>query len=319
MISRRLLRIKILQILYSYFVNEDQTIEKTEKELFFSINKTYELYNYLLILIIEIADFAENKISVGKDKLMPTFNDLHPITKFVENRVIKQLIANKQLKTYINNNKISWANHAVLIRRLYKTLIGSNFYKKYQEEPELNYNDDKELIIKVYKFIILNSEELNQLLEDLSIYWNDDIDFVVGMIIKTIKSFDEETGADFPLFELFQNEDDIEFAKTLLRKTILYHNDNKQLIEKYTKNWDVERIASIDIHIIEMAMVEITEISSIPVRVSFNEYIEIAKYYSTDKSSHFINGILDKIISSLKEENKIKKKGRGLMEGKKMG
>lgn len=259
----------------------------------------------------------ENKISTGKDKLLPTYNELHPVTRFIENRIVRQLNNNKQFKSYLNNSKISWTNHIVLVRNIYLTLIGSGFYKKYLSNPENDYDCDRDLIIKIYKYIILNSHELNQLLEELSIFWNDDIEFVTGMIIKTLKNMTDGLSPDFKLFELFKNDEDHEFTKTLFRKTILHHNENKMIIDKFTKNWDIDRIAIMDVLILEMAIVEITGISSIPVKVSFNEYIEIAKYYSTDKSSNFINGILDKIINSLKAKKKIKKRGKGLMEGSK--
>jgi len=313
MVSRRLLRIKILQILYAYFKKQENSIEKSEKELFISINKTYELYNYLLLLIIDLVHFADNKISFGKEKMVPSYNDLHPNTKFIDNKFIKQLSENKQFNKYINNTKISWANYPELIKKMYLELIGSNFYNNYLNSTDSSYLEDKDFIIKIYKNVIANSEDLYQTLEEQCIYWNDDIEFVISMIIKTIKNFNEEFNENYQLFDLYKNEEDIEFTKTLFRKTIIHHDENRQLIEKYAKNWDIERIAFVDILIMELALVEITEISSVPIKVSFNEYIEIAKYYSTDKSSNFINGILDKIIKLLKQDNKVKKIGRGLI------
>jgi len=317
MISRRLLRVKGLQILYSFFANESATIERSEKELHQSIDKTYELYNYILLLLVDIVNYADNKISVGKDKYLPTQNELFPNTKFIENKVIKQIRDNRQFSTYLRNSKISWTAYPVLIRKLYATIVESGFYKKYLNSTEKSFEEDKELVIKSLKFVIGNSEELYQTLEELSIFWNDDIEYVISIIVKIIKNMEEGTAPEIDFIDPETNSEDMDFAHTLFRKTILGHNENKSLIERFAKNWDVERIASIDILILEMAIVEITEIVSIPVKVSFNEYIEISKFYSTDKSSNFINGILDKIINHLQEENLIKKRGRGLIKGKK--
>jgi len=313
MISRRLLRIKIMQLLYAYFQAEEQLIQKSEKELFFSIEKTYQLYHYLLLLVLEIVDYTEDKIEVARQKRIPTKEDLNPSVKFVENKLIKQLQSNHQFKSYLKKNKLSWVNHPDLIRYLYIELKESTMYEEYIKTETSSYIDDKKFIIDIFEKQIANSELLYQILEEQSIYWNDDIEFVISMIIKTLKNFNEKSNENTLLMDLFKNEDDIEFTKTLYRKTILNHEENVKLIEKFTKNWDVERIAFMDVLIMELAITEIMEIHSIPTKVSFNEYIEISKIYSTDKSSNFINGILDKIIDTLKKENKIKKQGRGLI------
>ena len=316
MISRRLLRIKILQILYAYFINQDKTIAKTEKELFFSIDKTFELYNYLLLLLIDLVNYAENKITIGKEKMIPTFENLNPNTKFVNNKLARQIIENDELNRFVERTNISWNNHPEIIKNIYLALIESPFFKKYLANTEDSYKIDKDLIIKIYKVIISNSEELYDAIEDMSIYWNDDIEFILDMVIKTFKNYKEENDSNYHLFDLYKDDEDINFTKNLFRKTILHHDENKELIDRYAKNWNIERIASIDTLIMELAIVEITEFSSVPINVSFNEYLEISKFYSTDKSSTFINGILDNIIKSLQKDDKIKKIGRGLTEGK---
>lgn len=302
-----------MQILFAYFKSENTSYTNSEKELLYSINKTYELYHYLFLLIIDVVDYAESKIDIAKQKRIPTYSDLNPNTKFLTNKVVKQIASNQELIKYTNNHKLSWINYPELVKSIYNDILAFEEYAEYLQNPELSYNDDKKFIISVYEKIISNSELLYQILEEQSIYWNDDVEFVISMIIKTIQDFKETEKQNAKLQELYKNEDDVTFVKTVFRKTILNHEQNMALIEKYIKNWDIERIAFLDMLLIEMAVTEITEIQTVPVKVSFNEYIEISKYYSTPKSRIFINGILDKIINNLKTENKITKKGRGLV------
>lgn len=313
MISRRILRIKILQLLYAYFLQTEASLDKFEKELFFSIQKTYDLYHYLLSLIIEIADYANVRIEIAKKKKIPTREDLNPNPKFVNNQVINMLKANKQLSHYLNTTKLSWVNTPEIIKKLHNHIRMNEYFKTYMDDPVTGFEQDKKLIIDIYTNDIKNFEGIYQILEEQSIYWNDEIEFVISMITKTIKGFHEEDGENAKLLELFKNTEDREFAKTLFRKTVLRRKDYSQLIESYAENWDIERIAFIDFLILEMAITEAVEFTSIPTRVTINEYIEIAKFYSTEKSGLFINGLLDKIFKHLKDEKKIKKTGRGLI------
>jgi N utilization substance protein B len=313
MISRRILRIKILQILYTYFQSDESSLNKSEKELFFSIQKTYDLYHYLLLLIVEIADYANSRIDIARLKKIPTREDLNPNTKFVENLIINQIRINRQLNQYLSKTPLSWVNNPELIKKLHNRIRMASFFKEYMETADRNYEDDKKIIIEIYTGEIINSEQLYQTLEEQSIYWNDEVEFVVSMIAKTLKGFREKDGENAILMPLFKNDDDREFAKDLFRKAILHKEEYHKLIESYTENWDVERIAFMDLLILEAAIAEAVEFSSIPTRVTINEYLEIAKFYSTEKSSLFINGLLDKIFRHLKEEKKIMKTGRGLI------
>ncbi|HJZ41306.1 MAG TPA: transcription antitermination factor NusB [Bacteroidales bacterium] len=313
MISRRILRIKILQLLYAYFQSAENSMDKYEKELFFSIQKTYDLYHYLLILLIDIASYAETRIEIARQKKIPTREDLNPNTKFVENLIIQQLRINKQLNQYLNTTKLSWVNTPELIKKLHNRIRMAPFFREYMEDPERTYEKDKKLIMDVYIFEIVNSEHIFQTLEEQSIYWNDEIEFVVSMIAKTLKGFKESGGENSELLPLFKNEDDKEYVRTLFRKVILHKEEYRKLVETFTENWDIERIAFMDILILEMAITEAVEFQSIPTRVTLNEYLEIAKFYSTEKSSIFINGLLDKIFRHLKDEKKILKTGRGLI------
>ncbi|HKL07427.1 MAG TPA: transcription antitermination factor NusB [Bacteroidales bacterium] len=313
MISRRLLRIKILQIYYAYLKSSGQSINQAEKELFFSIQKSYDLYHYLLLLVIDIVQYAQSRIDLAEQKFVPSHEDLNPNTKFVDNQLIKQLKINDSLNKYLNDNKLSWVNYPELIKNLYLEIKESDIYQNYMNAEQRSYKEDKKLIIDLFAKIIIVHEPLYQNLEEQSIYWNDDLDFVTGMIIKTLKSFKASSDESQQLMPLFKNEDDKDFAKHLLRKTILKHSEYQQLIADYIKNWDIERVAFTDIVVMVLAITELIEFREIPVKVTLDEYIEIAKFYSTQKSNVFINGVLDKVVADLKKDGTIKKTGRGLV------
>lgn len=313
MISRRTIRIKALQILYSYYSSPERSLEKSEKELFFSISKTYDLYHHLMGLLVEIADFAHRKIETNLTKFQPTYEDLHPNTKFVDNKVIQQLRNNRRLKDYLNKTKLSWVNHQALVKELYGFLTETEFYREYMAQNETSYFEERRLVEKIFQNVILISEDLHQVLEEESIYWNDDIDAVVAMIVKTIRDFNEHTGENQPLLPKFKDNEDELFTKDLFRKSIINQDELRGLIELHSSNWDIERIAFMDTLIMQLAMAEFIYFPSIPTKVTLNEYIELSKYYSTDKSRNFINGILDNTLKELKLNNKVNKTGRGLI------
>lgn len=313
MISRRIIRTKVLQVLYAYYSSTEKSLNNTEKELFFCITKTYDLYHYLLALIIEIADYAEQRIEIRRNKHQPTHEDLHPNTKFISNMVIRQFRDNRQLNAYINQKKLNWANHRELVKELYGFMVESDFYADYMNDKNRSYLDDRKFVDKVFNKIILLTEDLYEILEEQSIYWNDDMDFVVTMISKTLKKFNEYSDTDQRLLPMFKDEDDRQFAKDLLRKAIINHDELRELIKNHSKNWDLERIAFMDILIMQLAITEFMFFPSIPTKVTLNEYIELSKFYSTEKSRNFINGILDKTLKDLKNSGKINKAGRGLI------
>jgi len=311
MISRRLLRIKVLQILYSYYQKDDRSIPKSEKELFYSINKTQELFHYLIILIIDIVDYAESRIDLGKQKHIPSYEDINPNTRLLNNCFVKILNDDTRIGKYISENKISWTNHQELIKSLYRSFSSSKKYQDYMSKEENNFREDKKIILHLISDEFVNNELLYNIFEEKSIYWNDDIEFVLNIMVKTFKSINE--GDEFPEITTFKNEDDRLFTRELLSNSIIHYDKNMELIEKFTENWDIERIAFMDILIMQLAITEFLEFKTIPIKVTLNEYIEISKYYSTKKSNFFINGILDKIIHSLRKDKRIEKKGRGLI------
>ena len=307
MINRVLIRLKIVQIVYAYYQNGGKNLDTAEKELFFSLSKAYDLYNYLLLLMVEVTKQANKRLNAAKNKLVPTKEELFPNTKFVENRFIAQLEVNKQLLEFSNNQKKTWENEADFVKTLCDKILESDIYKEYMASETSSYEEDRELWRKLYKNIIFNNIELDQVLEDQSLYWNDDKEIVDTFVLKTIKRFDEKNGAKQELLPEFRDEEDQDFARRLFRRTILNADYYRHLISENTKNWDLDRVAFMDVVIMQIALAEILSFPNIPVSVSLNEYVEIAKLYSTPKSGGFINGTLDGIVSSLKKENKLTK------------
>ena len=307
MINRVLIRLKIVQIVYAYYQNGGKNLDTAEKELFFSLSKAYDLYNYLLLLMVEVTKQANKRLNAAKNKLVPTKEELFPNTKFVENRFIAQLEVNKQLLEFSNNQKKTWENEADFVKTLCDKILESDIYKEYMASETSSYEEDRELWRKLYKNIIFNNIELDQVLEDQSLYWNDDKEIVDTFVLKTIKRFDEKNGAKQELLPEFKDEEDQDFARRLFRRTILNADYYRHLISENTKNWDLDRVAFMDVVIMQIALAEILSFPNIPVSVSLNEYVEIAKLYSTPKRGGFINGTLDGIVNSLKKENKLTK------------
>ena len=307
MINRVLIRLKIVQIVYAFYQNGGKNLDTAEKELFFSLSKAYDMYNYLLLLMVEITKQAERKQNAAKSKLLPTAEELYPNTKFVENRFIAQLEVNKQLQEFSESQKKTWENEGEFVKGLCEKIMDSDIYKEYMASETSSYEEDRELWRKIYKRIIFNNEELDQVLEDQSLYWNDDKEIVDTFVLKTIKRFDEKNGAKQELLPEFKDEEDQDFARRLFRRTILNADYYRHLISENTRNWDLDRVALMDIIIMQIALAEILSFPNIPVSVSLNEYVEIAKLYSTPKSGSFINGTLDGIVNALKNENKLTK------------
>ncbi len=313
MISRRQLRIKALQTLYAYYKTGREEMSRSEKELHFNIEKAFELYHYLLLLVIDVVLYSESRIELARNKRIPTEEDLHPNTRFLNNRVIDQLRNNDQLLRYIDQHKLNWANYPELVKEIYARMLESEEFASYMGAEESTYAEDKKMVALLYTHIIFPSELLTSILEEQSIYWNDDLEFITSMIVKTIKKFKETDGPEKRLMELYKNEEDREYVVKLFRQTILHRDEYVEYVKQNTRNWDLERIAFMDILIMQMALAELVAFPSIPTKVTLNEYLEISKFYSTSKSNVFINGVLDKVVIQLKEEKKIQKKGRGLI------
>lgn len=315
MVNRRHLRIKIFHALYAYFQHSKDSLEKGEKELFFSISKMREMYLLLMLLFEEVAKFAEKRIEEQKKKRLPTEEDLNPSTKFVDNRMIALLSENDALKLARENEKYSWSNQEDLIKQIYRFLIDAEEYKAYMDSGESSFKEDQQLVVTLFKKHIVNFEPLQHHFDENSIFWADDLDLVSSMVIKTLKMFKASSGAGQPILDLYKDpEDEVTFVKMLYRKTVALSDESEKLIKEKAENWDMDRIALLDMILMKMAITEARTFEQIPLKVTLNEYIEISKFYSTPKSNTFINGILDKLFTELKSTGMIKKIGRGLLE-----
>lgn len=314
MLNRRQLRIKVLQNLYSYYQSEEQDVFKAEKQLDFSIDKMYEMYLYLLQLIVEMQGMAIEKIESGRNKKLPTPEDLNPNTKFVTNIPLRMLSNSKKLRKECERTGVSWSDNMDLVKKIFKSLTATEDYIEYMSSKTRGFEHDREFLLRFFKRHMVNEELLHDYFEEKSIFWNDDLDLMAGMAIKTIKLIDEDSD-DIELLSLWKDaEDEQEFMKTLFRQTLAKGEESEKLIDEYTKNWELERIAMMDVILMKMALAEARSFPSIPLKVTLNEYIELSKYYSTPKSNSFINGVLDQLFSKLKEDGTITKSGRGLID-----
>lgn len=308
MINRVLIRIRVVQILFAAYQGDNRDLKKAENDLLFSLQKSYDLYFYLLLLMTELTDAFAHRIDVKKSKLLPSQEDINPNIQLRENSFIAQLKTNKQMTDYLNDRPMSWNENDSFIRNLLEKILDSDIYTEYLNNQTRTYESDREFWRKVFKQIICNTEELYALLEDESLFWNDDIEIVESFVLKTIKRFNQEEGIDQELLPMFKDDSDKEFAVKLLRESMLNAKEYRALIDKYTKNWESERIAIMDMIIMQIAIAELLNFPSIPINVTMNEYIDIAKAYSTNKSAAFINGILDSIVKELQASGRIIKK-----------
>lgn len=315
MLNRRHLRIKVLQALYAYFQSDEENYRRTENELFDAIDRIYDLYIYLLLSIPEVKVFAERRIDENKKKIRPTEEDLHPNMKFVNNSIIQKIESDKKLREISELNKVNWVGDEKqeIFRKMFLHIRESETYFEHMNNENTGFEADKQFLIDLFKIEIANFPLLYNYFEELSIHWLDDIDLACTMVLKSIKTMDAETD-QLLVMDLYKDEEDErEFTRELLRKTISMDKENELLIDELTKNWELDRIAKMDVILMKMAITEFQIFKTIPTKVTLNEYIEISKFYSTPKSNGFINGVLDKAIIRLQAENKIVKIGRGLL------
>ena len=305
MINRVLIRIKIIQIVYAYYQNGSKNLDAAEKELLFSLSKAYDLYNYLLMLMVAVANYAQRKLD---SRLIIDDVTKSKLTALVENKFLRQLEVNKQLVDYVLNQKRTWDNDSAVVRNLFDTIFNGDIFNDYLTEGETTYEADRELWRKIYKNYIKDSDDLEAHLEEQSLYWNDDKATVDTFILKTIKKFDEAKGADQPLLPEFKDDEDREFAIRLFRRSILNGEEYRKMIEENTRNWEFDRLALMDIIIMQVAVAEMLSFPNIPLSVTLNEYVELAKNYSTHKSGSFVNGTLDGVVLMLQDQGKLLKK-----------
>lgn len=315
MLNRRHLRVKVLQSLYAYHQSRSGDIKLHEKNLLQSIDKVFEMYIWMLSLISEVVDYAEIDAQERANKHLPTAEDLHADLKILENRFIVSLKKNKEFVAALKKYKVAWDFEPELTKGLFNNLKNSEDYKTYLAKTDDTIQSDKDIIKYIFKKVILKSSLAEQVFEEKFIFWPVDKDVLQALIAKTFKNFSFEEPAKNKLAETTANwEEDREFIVNLFEETIRHNDEYQELITQKTQNWEPDRIAMIDTLLMKMAIAEFINFTSIPVKVTINEYLEISKEFSTPKSNAFINGILDKILSDLKSQNKIKKIGRGLIE-----
>lgn len=313
MLNRRFLRIKIMQALYGYFRDENADIKTAEKNLFTSIDKTYELFLHLLSFLSNLHFSARISQEGGRAKRLPTKEDLDPNQKFINNALLTAISDSKAINSEFTKKTISWQNDQDLVRKLFSELKGTAFYKEYMQSGPNTFEEDKKLIKLILQELLYNHELFNFWFEERNIHWSDDLHFVFVFLNKWLDGLDSENNLSLP--PLYRDtEEDKKFVADLFRKTIMHTAEFDELIDRHTKNWELERIAHLDILLMKMTLAEILYISNVPVKVSMNEYIDLAKEYSSPQSGRFINGVLDKMVIELKKENKIQKTGRGLLE-----
>ena len=298
MINRELIRIKVLQLTYAYYQNGNKVLDVAEKELMFSLSKAYHLYHHLLSLVVAVSKEARKHYDVETAKATREGTPM-PSAKFANNRLALQIEENHQLNEFISTQNQAWEDDIDFVRRLYSQIVQSSIYNEYMASDEDSYDADKEIWRKIYKTLIMNNEDLDAVLEEKSLYWNDDKDIVDTFVLKTIKRFDANSTPEQELLPEFKDEEDRSFARKLFRYTILNADQYQKYMSETSRNWDFSRLAYMDIVIMQIAIAEIINFSNIPVSVSINEYVELAKIYSTPKSAGYINGMLDSIARHL--------------------
>jgi N utilization substance protein B len=306
MINREIIRTKIVQLTYAYYQNGNKNIDSAEKELFFSLSKAYDLYNYLLALIVAITKEARRR-----NEVLTTRADREglekPSQKFVLNRFAIQLEENKQLLDFISTQKRTWNDDQEFVGKTLEIIENSDIYKEYMAAAEDNYDADRELWRKLYKTYLQNNDELDAVLEEISLYWNDDKEIVDTFVLKTIKRFDEQNGPRQELLPEWDSDDEQDYARKLFRAAILNANEYQRFMGEASRNWDFSRLAYMDVVIMQIAIAEMVTFPNIPISVTINEFVDIAKLYSTEKSGGYINGMLDGIARHLIATGKLAK------------
>ena len=307
MINRELIRIKIVQLTYAYYQNGNKNIESAEKELLFSLSKAYDLYNYLLALIVGITHESRRYLEVAQSRARRE-GTKEPSPKFAYNRFAMQLEENHMLNEFLETQKKNWSDEPEFLKKIYTQITESQIYKDYMDSPEDNYDTDRELWRKLYRTLIQDNKDLDALLEEQSLYWNDDKDVVDTFVLKTIKRFEEKNQGRQELLPEYDNEEDKDFARKLFRATIMNADEYQHYMSEASRNWDFSRLAYMDIVIMQIAIAEMATFPSIPISVTINEFVEIAKVYSTPQSAGYINGMLDAIARHLIKSGRLLKR-----------
>jgi len=319
MLGRRQFRIKVLQGLYAYFQGGESRLEKAEKNLLQSIDRLTELYYLQFSFFLEFMAFYARRMEEARHKFYPTHEELNPNTKLLDNLVIRKLKSNRELESKSRKYKFDWTEEQETIRRIWHRVRDSKEHRDYLYSGDHSFQEDVQAFSLILKKYILRSPEFQSFCEERSIHWADDFEVTASFVLKTVRLLPEDFSDDGSLPSLFTKEseedqkEERQFITDLFRKTILHSKEFEGLIESRTQNWELDRIALTDIILLKMALTELLHCPTIPIKVTLNEYIELSKFFSTVKSKLFINGILDKLVSDLTEQGRIKKTGRGLI------
>ena len=314
MLNRRHLRIKVLQVLYAYYQAKDNDAINAEKELLMSVDRMYDMYLFLLLALPELLRAAENRQEELKKKMRPSPEELNPNKKFVSNELLLHLTKNAELIRLSEQRKVNWlgAESQEMFRKMFLQMSQTSLYFEFMNNGVSGTDEDLNFVLQIFKQEVANGALLQHFFDDKSIYWSDDLDLCASMVIKTLKTW--KPGEEIQILPLFKpNDDEKDFILTLLHKTIQSEEMHQEDIVQLAENWELDRIAKMDMLLIKMGLTELEFCASIPMKVTINEYIEISKFYSTPKSNVFINGVLDKATEKLKHEKRIAKIGRGLL------
>jgi N utilization substance protein B len=315
MLNRRYLRIKVFQSLYAFWQSDTASASRLEKELLQSIERTHDLFLSLLLVFGELRHNAELRLEERKNKRLPTKEDLDPNRRFLENTLLKALASSDRLRIEAERKRLSWVGNKELFTKILKEIEVSDLYKNYMNDPAPSYKKDQAFIIALFSDHIANNESLQDVFEGRSIYWLEDLDLAATLVKRGLEQMRENDQGDVLMADLQREpKEEVEFVTALYRKTIEYGAEHEKLIGAKASNWESDRIALADMILMKMALTEVRVFDQIPVKVTLNEYIEIAKSYSTPKSKNFINGVLDKIFIEMKADGRIRKVGRGLLE-----
>ena len=302
---------KVAKTLYAHLKSDSDNLKASEKYLVESIDKAYDLYFQMMSFVVEVARYAESRIELAKQKKLPTYEDLNPNRRFVDNAVITLIANSDSVNDVLASRKLGWVNQHDTIKGVYNRLIETEFYKNYMSASVSTFTDDRKFVEEFFQWLE-DDEQLAEVVTEMSLLWADDYGFALLLALRTVQHL-KRSHTEVKVLPKFKSDEDLDFAKRLFIKSLVDYEDNQAVVDRYSKNWDVERVVFMDSLIISIAIVELTQFDSIPVKVTLDEWIDIAKYYSSPTSSNFVNGVLDKVVAEFTEQGLIKKSGRGLL------